>query len=60
MNASGELWGEERLLAALAACDGLAQSETRVRIIAMADQFAASAKQNDDMTLIIAGGRLTA
>src|SRR5215471_21629887 len=54
MNADGELWGEERLLAALATCDGLAPSEILVRIMAMADRFAAGAKQNDDMTLIVA------
>jgi len=54
MNADGELWGEERLLAALAMCDGLAPSEILVRIMAMADRFAAGAKQNDDMTLIVA------
>jgi sigma-B regulation protein RsbU (phosphoserine phosphatase) len=54
MNADGELWGEERLLAALAMCDGLAPSEILVRIMAMADRFTAGAKQNDDMTLIVA------
>ncbi|HVH71180.1 MAG TPA: GAF domain-containing SpoIIE family protein phosphatase, partial [Candidatus Dormibacteraeota bacterium] len=54
MNADGELWGEERLMATLAKCDDLAASEVLDRIIAAVDQFAAGAKQNDDMTLIVA------
>ena len=54
MNADGELWGEERLMAELAGSDGLEPGEILARITAAVDHFAAGARQNDDMTLIVA------
>ncbi|HYG81104.1 MAG TPA: SpoIIE family protein phosphatase, partial [Pyrinomonadaceae bacterium] len=53
MNPSDEEWGEERMLEAARECDGLSASEIIARLIAAADQFAAGAKQHDDMTLVV-------
>src|SRR6266850_1073968 len=54
MNPANEEWGEERLVA----CDRTLQKETApemiAELIASADQFAAGAKQHDDMTVIVA------
>jgi len=54
MNANGVLWGEEQLMRALTTCDGLASKEIVARITAAADQFVGTAKQNDDMTVVVA------
>ncbi|MDE3179126.1 MAG: SpoIIE family protein phosphatase [Acidobacteriota bacterium] len=53
MNAMGEEWGENRMVNAIEACDGLRPSEMIHRIIAAADGFAAGAQQHDDMTLVV-------
>jgi len=54
MNANGVLWGEEQLMRTLTTCDGLASKEIVARITAAADQFVGTAKQNDDMTVVVA------
>ena len=54
MNADGELWGEEQLMRTLMTCHGLPSKEILARITAAADQFIGTAKQNDDMTVIVA------
>ncbi|HWT02657.1 MAG TPA: SpoIIE family protein phosphatase [Pyrinomonadaceae bacterium] len=53
MNPSDEEWGEECMLEAARECDGLSASEIIARLIAAADEFAAGAKQHDDMTLVV-------
>lgn len=53
MNPSDEEWGEERMLEAARECDELSASDIIARLIAGADQFAAGAKQHDDMTLVV-------
>ncbi len=54
MNSHDEEWGEEHLLEAFRACDGLSPAEAIGRVIAGADAFAAGAPQHDDMTLVVA------
>ena len=46
-------WGEERLIRAIAACDGLPAKDTIAKIMQAADAFASGAPQSDDMTLVI-------
>jgi phosphoserine phosphatase RsbU/P len=46
-------WGEERLIRAIAACDGLPTKDSITKIIQAADAFASGAPQSDDMTLVI-------
>ncbi|MDQ3817958.1 MAG: serine/threonine-protein phosphatase, partial [Acidobacteriota bacterium] len=53
MNPSEEEWGEEKLIEAAKACDHLCAAEIIKRLISAADQFAAGAKQHDDMTLVV-------
>jgi hypothetical protein len=52
MNAAQEECGEEGLIEAARACDGLGAEEIVSRIIAAADAYAAGAPQHDDMTLV--------
>jgi sigma-B regulation protein RsbU (phosphoserine phosphatase) len=52
MNPAYEEWGEERLIEAAEACDGLDAAEIIARIMAAADAFAAGAAQHDDMTWV--------
>jgi sigma-B regulation protein RsbU (phosphoserine phosphatase) len=52
MNAAQEEWGEEGLIEAARACDGLGAEEIVSRIMAAADAYAAGAPQHDDMTLV--------
>ena len=53
MNPSEEEWGEEKLIEAAKACDRLCAAEIINRLVSAADEFAAGAKQHDDMTLVI-------
>jgi sigma-B regulation protein RsbU (phosphoserine phosphatase) len=53
MNPRDEEWGEERLIEAIKACDGLSARATIDRLMAAADTFAAGAPQHDDMTLVV-------
>jgi sigma-B regulation protein RsbU (phosphoserine phosphatase) len=53
MNPLDEEWGEDHLIAAAQACDGLDAADMVTRIIAAADRFAGGAPQHDDMTLVI-------
>jgi sigma-B regulation protein RsbU (phosphoserine phosphatase) len=53
MNAADEEWGEERLLAAIEACDGKSARETIDALMRDADAFVAGAKQHDDMTIVV-------
>jgi sigma-B regulation protein RsbU (phosphoserine phosphatase) len=46
-------WGEQRLIQAIATCNGLRARDSITRIIEAADAFAAGAPQSDDMTLVI-------
>ncbi|HKV23320.1 MAG TPA: SpoIIE family protein phosphatase [Candidatus Acidoferrum sp.] len=48
-----EEWGEQRLLAAVASCDGLPANDCVAKIMQAADAFAAGAPQSDDMTLVV-------
>jgi sigma-B regulation protein RsbU (phosphoserine phosphatase) len=54
MNASNEEWGEEKLIEAAWKLDSQSASQCVTSLIASADQFAAGAKQHDDMTIIVA------
>jgi sigma-B regulation protein RsbU (phosphoserine phosphatase) len=49
-----EEWGEDALIAAGKACNGLAPVEAIARMMQAADAFAAGAPQHDDMTLVVA------
>jgi sigma-B regulation protein RsbU (phosphoserine phosphatase) len=53
-NPAEEEWGEDSLLAAARACEGLAPDLAIARILECADRFAAGAPQHDDMTLVVA------
>ena len=54
MNSDDGFYGEERLLAALAACDGAGTQEIVGRVLADVREFAAGAKQSDDITVLAA------
>jgi len=53
MNPHLEEWGENRLISAIAACNGLPAKDSIARIMQAADAFASGAPQSDDMTLVI-------
>lgn len=53
MNPEDEEWGEDELLNAAKACDGLSAAETILRLVDGADRFASGAKQHDDMTVMV-------
>lgn len=53
MNKADEEWGEERMIAVIEACSGMAAQAILERILSAADAFAAGAEQHDDMTLVI-------
>lgn len=53
MNPEEEEWGEESLIEAAKACEGLSASDTIARLVEAADRFAGDAKQHDDMTLMV-------
>ncbi|HKC63689.1 MAG TPA: SpoIIE family protein phosphatase [Pyrinomonadaceae bacterium] len=53
MNPSEEEWGEEKLIEAAKACDRFCAAEIINRLVNAADEFAAGAKQHDDMTLVV-------
>jgi sigma-B regulation protein RsbU (phosphoserine phosphatase) len=48
-----EEWGETRLFAAVATCDGLPAKDCITKITQAADAFVSGAPQSDDMTLVI-------
>jgi sigma-B regulation protein RsbU (phosphoserine phosphatase) len=53
MNAAQDEWGEERLIDTMKGCLKLPPGEIISCIMKSADNFAAGAKQNDDMTMIV-------
>jgi sigma-B regulation protein RsbU (phosphoserine phosphatase) len=53
MNPAEEEWGEERMIEAARDCDGLKATDIITRLVHLADEFAAGAKQHDDMTLVV-------
>jgi sigma-B regulation protein RsbU (phosphoserine phosphatase) len=53
MNPDLTEWGEERLIQAIATCNGVPARDSITRIMQAADAFAAGAPQSDDMTLVI-------
>jgi sigma-B regulation protein RsbU (phosphoserine phosphatase) len=53
MNPEDEEWGEDELLNAAKACEGLSAAETILRLVDGADRFANGAKQHDDMTVMV-------
>ena len=53
MNAAQDEWGEERLIETMKGCLKLPPGEIISCIMKSADTFAAGAKQNDDMTIIV-------
>jgi phosphoserine phosphatase RsbU/P len=53
MNADQEEWGEDRLIDTVRGCLKLPAAEIISCIMKSADTFAAGAKQNDDMTIIV-------
>lgn len=53
MNADQDEWGEDRLMDTVKACLILPPAEIISCIMKSADSFAAGAKQNDDMTIIV-------
>jgi sigma-B regulation protein RsbU (phosphoserine phosphatase) len=52
MNTEEDFYGEDRLLAALAACDGATPKDIVTRVLADVRQFAGGAKQSDDITAL--------
>ena len=54
MNTDDGFYGEDRLLAALAACDEAGPEEIVRRVLADVREFAAGAKQSDDITVLAA------
>ncbi len=48
-----EEWGETRLFASVATCDGLPAKDCITKITQAADAFVSGASQSDDMTLVI-------
>ena len=54
MDSEDGFYGEDRLLATLAACDGAAPQEIVKRVLADVRAFAAGAKQSDDITVVAA------
>lgn len=53
MNLAEEEWGEERLLEAAQKCRDLHAADIIKQLVNAADEFAAGAKQHDDMTLVV-------
>jgi len=53
MNPNLEEWGENRLMDAIAACNGLPAKDSIAKIMQATDAFASGAPQSDDMTLVI-------
>ncbi|MGB9255296.1 MAG: SpoIIE family protein phosphatase, partial [Candidatus Korobacteraceae bacterium] len=53
MNAAQDEWGEDRLIDTMKGCLKLPPGEIISCIMKSADNFAAGAKQNDDMTIIV-------
>ena len=53
MNSAEEEWGEENMLEALKKADGMSAADVISHIMSAADQFAAGARQHDDMTLVV-------
>ena len=52
MNTEEAFYGEERLLAVLAACAGATPKDIVTRVLADVRGFAAGAKQSDDITVL--------
>ena len=52
MNPEEEFYGEDRLLEALAACDGATPKDIVTRVLTDVRGFAAGAKQSDDITVV--------
>jgi phosphoserine phosphatase RsbU/P len=53
MNVHEEEWGEDQLIEAVHARPGLSAAEMIAYLTSAADDFAAGAKQHDDMTLVV-------
>ena len=53
MNAAEEEFGESRLMKAIEGCDSLTAAEIAKRLLGAVDTFVASARQHDDMTLVV-------
>jgi sigma-B regulation protein RsbU (phosphoserine phosphatase) len=53
MNPTGEEWGEEHMLQAAEACEGMNAQETIRHVVHAADEFSQGAPQHDDMTLVV-------
>lgn len=54
MNSANEEWGEDRLMESAWRLYGEPAQDTMANLILYADEFAAGAKQHDDMTIIVA------
>jgi sigma-B regulation protein RsbU (phosphoserine phosphatase) len=54
MNTADDFYGEERLMAALAAGAGGSAADTVERVVADVRAFSAGAKQSDDITVLAA------
>ena len=52
MNTEEAFYGDDRLLAALAACDGAPPKDIVTRVLTDVRQFAAGARQSDDITVL--------
>ena len=53
MNEAQDEFGEERLIETVRGCTRQSPAEIIACVMAKADEFAAGAKQNDDMTLVV-------
>jgi sigma-B regulation protein RsbU (phosphoserine phosphatase) len=53
MNGADEEWGEDRLIATIEECDGLAASNLLQRVFSAADAFVNGHQQHDDMTMVV-------
>jgi len=53
MNPAEEEWGEERMMLKVRECYGMTAADMLASLVKAADEFAAGAKQHDDMTLVV-------
>jgi serine phosphatase RsbU (regulator of sigma subunit) len=53
MNNTDEEWDEERLIAAIRACETRCAADMITYILERVDTFTAGTRQHDDMTLVV-------
>jgi sigma-B regulation protein RsbU (phosphoserine phosphatase) len=53
MNSNGDEWGEDQLIRSAWTCTSLPAEKAMRRLVVAADEFAAGARQHDDMTIVV-------